>query len=435
MAFIEKDGSLRNGHEIFNRFCGEDNSFRGKINIFGEIVKKVVEKCKIEREIDGKLYNLYVPSGDMKYKGFWIRDASYIAESGFVKPWEIKDMVKLIASRQNKKRELLKNGLMIPEWAIPDHINFDGDAVYFPGTYKSGINQGNGAYGFFPPHDNQYFFIELVYRYFEKTGDFNLLKEEIDGIPLFERLSFAFQSYNIDEKTQLCFSNEETFTIDWGFCDTVWKSGLLLFPSLLRYKASLLMEKMAKETGEEKLSENYGSIARKIKRNIMKIFWDGSGWLLSATKRGRQHDVVGTLFAIQSDIIEKSVLSVSLEKVLNGYVKKSCVDENGYVRFIPDGEDFSRNTSWEKAISRYQEYQNGGYWAFATGWYIYALSKIDLRYAEQLTDVFLSHTLKHWREGAPFEWENNKIESHSGCFYGASAALPFKFIKKIKWKR
>ncbi len=33
-------------------------------------------------------------------------------------------------------------GAVVPAYAVPDHINFDGRATFYPGTYDSGSKQG-----------------------------------------------------------------------------------------------------------------------------------------------------------------------------------------------------------------------------------------------------------------------------------------------------
>jgi len=63
-------------------------------------------------------------------------------------------------------------------------------------------------------------------------------------------LEFAFESYNIDGKTELPFCNLERHTVDWRFCDSIKKSGLLLFPSLLRYKSALSLKEIEGKTGK-----------------------------------------------------------------------------------------------------------------------------------------------------------------------------------------
>ena len=114
---------------------------------------------------------LHLPSGDLKYKSFWVRDASMMAESGMIADEELSDWLCFIAEAgQNGPDSLmLDNGLEVPPWSIADHINFDGKPVYFPGTYSSDSDQGDGSFGSFPPHDNQYYFIRIAYLLFQNT--------------------------------------------------------------------------------------------------------------------------------------------------------------------------------------------------------------------------------------------------------------------------
>jgi hypothetical protein len=87
---------------------------------------------------------------------------------------------------------------------------------------------------------------------------------------------------------------------------------------------------------------------------------------------------------------------------------------------------------WEKSLCEKGTYQNGGYWAFFTGYYIYALSKIDKEESRKLFENFINHILKERNKGAPYEWENTKAGKFSGCFYGASVSLPWKIIREMK---
>jgi len=435
MAFIDEDYFFRYGHEIFNKFCNKKNEIEGKMNFLEEYTKMVIEKCKVIKEIDKELFSLRVPSGDMKYPAFWIRDAFYIYETGFINRNEIKNCIKLIASKQNGgKEKKLENGLIIPPFSIPDHINFNGEPVFFPGTYNSGENQGDGSYGFYPPHDDQYFFIEISYLYFQKTYEIEFFKKEINGISLIKRLEFAFESYNIDSNTELPFSNLEKHTVDWGFCDTIKKSGLLLFPSILRYKSAISLKKIEERIGNIKKSKEYWQRAEKIKKNIIENFYDEkTGWFFSSTGCGKQYDIAGTIFAIYLNILDKRREKKTLETILDGYRKHTCIDKDGYVRHIPTYNDFSENTMWERSLSKKGIYQNGGYWAFLTGYYIYSLYRIDKKDSVKLFLDFINHILKERKRGAPYEWKNSEINQSSGCFYGASICLPYKCVVECNY--
>ena len=61
---------------------------------------------------------------------------------------ELRNHVLLTCKAQNGPEDRkLANGLHVPPWAIPDHINYDGGPSFYPGAYSSGHDQGSGACG------------------------------------------------------------------------------------------------------------------------------------------------------------------------------------------------------------------------------------------------------------------------------------------------
>lgn len=143
----------------------------------------------------------------------------------------------------------------------------------------------------------------------------------------------------------------------------------------------------------------------------------------------RQKDVWGTAFAIWLNILDESNMQKSTEVLFDTY-KNSTTLKNGYVKHIPESENM-KETAWEKVTSKYNTYQNGGYWATPTGWYANALSLVDNETALELLEQFIHHTVEFEKDGAPFEWRSANDKCYSGLFYGASAALPYVGLKRI----
>jgi hypothetical protein len=398
---------------------------------------RVLDKCGIVKEInvagrDVRL-KLHVPSGDMKYQSFWIRDAAMMASCGLITSEEMKDWIQLISiCGQNGNEEvILDHGLWIPPWSIADHINFDGRPVFFPGTYCSGIDQGDGSYGFLPPHDNPYYFIEIVYLYCFYSRDIQILHEAFGETALIQKLELAFRSFNIDNESLLCMGNMPEYTVDWGFCDMIKKSGYLLFPSLLRYRAALRLISLFKELKDADKVIHYTSITKRIQTSIVDKFYDSTGWLLSATEVCRQKDIWGTAFALYLDTLEEPYKSRTIEALVIGFDEGIAVN-NGYVRHILVNDDFGRATAWERTACPYNTYQNGGYWATPSGWYIYGLSLIDEARASKMVEQFVLHCKKFENENSPFEWRNAEDSMKQGKAYGASAVLPFEAILRME---
>ncbi|HBQ63589.1 MAG TPA: hypothetical protein DD727_01400 [Clostridiales bacterium] len=406
------------------------------IEYFQETAQYILEKCRIEKWIimDGKKCNvtLRVPSGDMKYHSFWVRDASMMASSGLIPPEEIRGWLRLIASAQNgMKNRILENGLQIPSWSIPDHINFDGKPVFYPGTYESGADQGAGHFGYYPPHDDAYYFIELAYQYLIQSGDQTIFQEQTDGVTLLERLEKACISCNIDPDSQLCCSKMPNYTVDWGFCDQIVKSGYLLFPSLLRRQAALQFAYIFTQLGDVVRTSYYLELAGKIKSGILQNLTEGNGWFLSSTEICRQKDVWGTAFAVWTGLLEGDLLQRSLQVLAEAFKAGRAV-AHGYVRQILEGEEAAAGkTAWEKTECPFNTYQNGGYWTTPSGWYIYALYQHDPELARLMIQQLKDHSCVHAADGAPYEWMSRDGSVVSGRMYGASATLPFVAVKRI----
>ena len=77
-------------------------------------------------------FTLITPGKDT-YTAFWPRDFSMAVDSGFITAEELRNHLLLICKAQNGPAELkLANGLHVPAWAIPDHINYDGRPSLLP---------------------------------------------------------------------------------------------------------------------------------------------------------------------------------------------------------------------------------------------------------------------------------------------------------------
>ena len=243
------------------------------------------------------------------------------------------------------------------------------------------------------------------------------------GISLRKKLEYAFAGYNIDEQSGLCVSDAERYTVDWGFVDTVKKSGKLLMASLLRCNATMTLSRLLAMLDDPAGSAQYRNEAQKIKSAVLETFYDEStGWFYSATGIGHQYDVWGTAYAVYAGITKDER---TLRALYLGYKDRTAVVD-GYVRHILADQDYS---AWESSITKWNEYQNGAYWATPTGWYAYALYQYHSQ-TDILTD-FLEHTKKYTDRGAPFEWMDANTEQVSGLRYGTSGVLPYIGAKRI----
>ncbi len=394
------------------------------IPLLKQLAQETIQDCTFRKEVAMESglnqIDLLLPSGDEKYKSFWVRDAAMMAESLLVDSANLKQYIELIATCGQNGRETLylDNGLKVPPYAVADHINYNGRPVFFPGTMNDGTDQGIGKYGFYPPFCDNFYFVIMVGAYVRQTGNRQLLHQVYKEIPLINRLEYAVQSYNIHPETQLCFSEEDYFTVDWGFVDAVKKSGFLAFASLLRYRAYMVLSEL---NPEQKMI--YTKQATQIQSSLMNLLYDReAGLFYSATGIGHQHDVWATAYALCIGALKDERAA----KALTALYEKGVVTTLGsYVRHVIKTEDVSDTCTWESTFLRYNSYQNGGYWATPIGWYARALYDYNPTIGEAFLQAFIDHTDAHREEGAPYEWLHPETGVTDGHRYGTSGVLPY----------
>jgi len=383
-------------------------------------------------------FTLVTPGKDT-YTAFWVRDFSLAVDSGFITAEELRNHLLLICKAQNRPAELrLANGLHVPPWAIPDHINYDGRPSYYPGTYASGQDQGNGAFGRVPPIDDHYEFVHIAHACWKGTGDASLFEAEVKGATVWTRLEKAFASPTTDPGTGLAETTEADRAVGFGFCDAEIHTGKLLFASLLRYRAAGELAELASALGRPERVDGYRRVQRVIRANLAHTFADPErrdGWLRASTGLSGQPDVWGTLYALHLGLLDRARAAAARATVVDA-VRRGTITLEGAVRQVPTDRDFSQTTAWERSLSPVNTYQNGGYWHTASGWLIESLWKQDRPLAEQVFgDMLAQLRAQDFRKGpgndAPWEVFGPNGEARQNGVYMASVAVPYAILRGL----
>lgn len=364
---------------------------------------------------------LLLPSGDEKYTAFWVRDSAMMAESGLVADADLYRYITLIATcgQNGATARHLAHGLVIPPYAVTDHINYNGKPVFFPGTYDDGEDQGDGIWGTYPPFCDNYYFILMAGQYVAQTGDTAILGKTFAGMTLADRLAKACEGYNLDPETGLCVSDYNHHTVCWGFTDSVRMNGKLLFASLLRLAAIRTMARLFP-------GKDYDTAAEALRATVLDTFYDEeSGWFWSSTGADRQHDVWGTAYAVFLGVADRDRAQRTSATMSAAY-RDGRAGANGYIRHILCGEDAVPGvTAWARCGVPGMIYQNGPDWATPLGWYAVAVALTDRPTAVRMLDDFLDHTERNADRGTPFEWMTRDGQLCSGLRYGTSGVLPY----------
>ncbi|MFI4860941.1 MAG: hypothetical protein ACIAXF_09705 [Phycisphaerales bacterium JB063] len=351
------------------------------------------------------------PGGRDCYPSFWVRDFAMSLACGLIPYAEARHALELIARcQQGDTTRHFDTGAKAPPYAIPDHINFDGQAVFYPGTYSSGDDQGGGAWGVRPPIDNHYDFIHIAYHLVQQQPDTPLLQTSVGGMTILDRLCRAFGVPHADDQTGMAVTDDAERAVGFGFCDMVQKTGKLLFCSLLRYRAAGQLAELCRKAGETDAGVRYGALAARIRDHLPSVFAGEEamgGWLFAATEDCRQADVWGTLYALELGVLPDDVASRARRAVVDA-LERGTIEYQSAVRHIPTDMDYAGDTAWQRTIARHQTYQNGAYWHTPTGWLINAVRQADAERAEALATAYLDHLrAADFRQGPSYEapWE------------------------------
>jgi len=169
----------------------------------------------------------------------------------------------------------------------------------------------------------------------------------------------------------------------YGFTDTVGKTGELFFESLLDWAASRRMAGWQRRTGNKTQARKHRERAELIERNIDRLWDDHTGAFFAATQDCRQLDVWGNAYAVWLDF--------PLGR-RRGRILKFLLDERdrfiwrGQVRHLLKGEH------WQRLLAPVppERYQNGAYWATASGWMMWALAQKDRKVARRMCEDLLA---------------------------------------------
>ncbi len=420
---------------------------KADLEFLREMTRDVIEASRVKPGSNGGgrwqitntcSFTLITPGKDT-YTSHWPRDFAMSVDSGFITPEELRNHLLLTCKAQNGPADRkLANGLHVPPWAIPDHINYDGRPTYYPGTYASGEDQGAGACGRVPPIDDHYELVHIAHAYWEATRDVSAFKTEVNGVTVFDRLEKAFASPTTDPKTGLAHTTEADRAVGFGFCDGETHTGKLLFASLLRYRAAGELAELSRTVGRRDQAVAYRQIQKMIRANIVPTFGDPKaigGWLRASTEISRQPDVWGTIFALHLGILERSDAK-GARKTIADAVRRGTITLEGGVRQVPTDLDFSKTTAWESSMCAVNTYQNGGYWHTASGWLIEALWDSDRKLTLQIFDEMISHLrAQDFRKGpghgAPWEVFGPNGTARQNAVYMASVALPYGILKRL----
>ncbi len=339
----------------------------------------------------------FPPQVGIGYEAFWLRDYVYTLE-GAIDAYSDKE---LLEACRLFVRSLRSDGAGV------DCVKFDGTPIYMPGYGTMGKN---------PVADGFQFTVAVVWHTYQRTKDVQLLRETIE--PLLKAMNAVPR--NPDTSLVHIKPGEPWDRCPYGFTDTVRKEGDELFCSLLYVQASRQLADLLNSAARAAEAESWKQQAERVAASIRRVFWDPqAGLFRAATVSCREHDIWGSAFAVYLGVAgheQARAVATVFQRDYSGLV------QNGQIRHLPPG------VYWEKGCPR-DTYQNGGYWATPTGWFVYTLDLVD----PALADRTVMDLVKDFQGGGACEWIFKDMRRLPN--YLASASLPLAGIRAMIERR
>lgn len=335
-------------------------------NRLRELAAEVLERARITLP-DGTV--VLCPDGQHHYAGVWLRDFYYAVEGlgDLIDPAMVLPVADLFFAAQ------LEDG------TLPTRVMADGVADYQEGSREAPLGSG-------PPTDNPQFMAKLLCAHAAATGDWQGL---VDRLPKLER---AFDSLPVD-RDGLIHIDPNSPRSGYGFTDCVAKTGRVLF-------SNLLLAEACREVAETcRRFEQHEDAFSWYERSARLGDWTGqfyaSNWrmFLAARNDCKQIDLWGSAYAAVTHLATGSQRDAVADYLIEHYDR--CV-WGGHVRHVPAGQEWQRLLQPVDA----ETYQNGGYWAVATGWVARTMATLlPERGAQMIADAvgeFEDHGVHEW---------------------------------------
>ncbi len=333
---------------------------------------------------------LYTPDGMGNYQALWTRDFAYMAQyAGHLLPTE-----HLVAGFEYLLAGQREDG------AMPDRVQPNGHPVYVAGPETKPIGLAN--------LDNPAFMVILADVCLNVLPQAAAMaKLEAWRGPLLRGLDWVPRS-----ESGLVFNDPAQPHSPYGFTDTIAKTGELLFESLLDWDASRRL--LAREPALARLAER----CRAIEEALPRLWDEATGLHLAASVDGRLADIWGNAFALHLGV----PLGERREPMSRYFVEQ--VEQyawRGQIRHLPVG------VYWPRFLIDVppDRYQNGAYWATATGWVLDAIHPAEPGLARQMFDDLVAD----FRARGVFECvhgEYTKLDR-----YVASATNPLGVARRL----
>ena len=339
------------------------------------------------------------------YNALWTRDHSYVLwhRPTIHTAAQRRQYVAYRLSRRTTGAEADPDGGTLPADFIADRINSTGVA-----TYK---NAGASALPFM---DGIAFVVLALWADWSLTGDtstFTANQAAIDAC-----LAAIPRSAN-----GCVYSDPAAPSVDYGFTDTVKKTGDVAYGTALQAWAYKMLAEIAGEGG----SGAYSTLRAAAEAGLSTLRQSDGWYAGSSGNNATRDDVWATALVVAEELVSGADRAASAQTLADAY-SAGTITQFGLVRHLPTGQ------TWAGTSTAAGRYQNGGYWLTPLWDCVRAVDLVDPTLArewaaeamQQLNDEF---TAEGTWASVPYEWHNHTV-GVGAKGYTPSAAVVHRFV-------
>ena len=353
----------------------------------------------------------YQPAAD--YPALWTRDQAYTLwhHPGLLTATQRREWVTYWLERRSTTSDADPDGGTLPADWIADRIGATGTAVF-----------KNAGASELPFMDGIAFVVLVLWTDWNETADTATFTANQDAID--DCLAAIPRS-----GTGCVYSDPSTPSVDYGFTDTILKTGDCAYGTALFAWACKMLAEIAGESG----SGTYTTLREEAEAGLATLR-QGDGWYAASSgNNATRDDVWATALIVAEGLVSGADRIASAQCIADAYADgttgefgySSTISQFGLVRHLPVGQ------TWAGTSTTSGTYQNGGYWLTPLWDCVRAVALVDedaaLAWAtEAIAQVQAEYDFAgDWVE-VPWEWHNHTV-GFGAEGYVASAAVIARF--------